>query len=267
MAEVLLAVGTQKGLFLGRSHDRRHWVLDGPHFTMNSVYSVALDTRTPRPRVLVGADSTHWGPSVWWSDDLGGSWQEPTRPAVRFPEGTGASLERVWQLRPAGDEAPGVVFAGTEPAALFRSEDGGETFSLVEPLWQHPQRAQWGAGFGGQGLHTVLTDPRDRDRVTVAVSTGGVYRTADGAGRHRTPVSGRSSCRRGRSSPSSGSACTRSRRMRRTRTGCICRTTAVSTAATTRGRAGGRSTRGFLPTSGSPWRPIRTGAAPPMSSR
>jgi photosystem II stability/assembly factor-like uncharacterized protein len=180
MTEVLLAVGTQKGLFLGRSRDRDVWEFTGPHFPMNAVYSVGIDRRGDRVRLLAGADSSHWGPSVWWSDDLGANWQEPSQPAVKFPARTGASLERVWQLQPAGAEAPGVVYAGTQPAALFRSEDGGETFSMVEALWDHPQRPEWNAGFGGQGLHTILTDPRDPATVTVAVSTGGVYRTTDG---------------------------------------------------------------------------------------
>ncbi|MER5636163.1 exo-alpha-sialidase [Kitasatospora sp. NPDC002227] len=182
MSEILLAVGTQKGLFLARSTDRAEWKLTGPHFPMNAVYSVGIDRRGERPRLLVGADSSHWGPSVWLSDDLGETWEEPSRPAVRFPEHTGTSLERVWQLHPAGPEAPGVVYAGTEPAALFRSTDGGRTFELDEALWGHPQRAEWGAGFGGQGLHTIITDRRDAGAVTVAVSTGGVYRTADGGG-------------------------------------------------------------------------------------
>ncbi|MEV6209885.1 sialidase family protein [Kitasatospora sp. NPDC051914] len=180
MTEVLLAVGTRKGLFLGRSSDREKWEFTGPHFAMNAVYSLAVDRRDGAVRLLVGADSSHWGPSVWWSDDLGASWQEPVRPAVRFPEDTGTSLERVWQLQPAGDEAPGVVYAGTQPAALFRSTDRGETFELVRALWDHPQRPEWNAGFGGQGMHTVLPDPRDAQAVTVAVSTGGVYRTEDG---------------------------------------------------------------------------------------
>ncbi|WP_033213178.1 WD40/YVTN/BNR-like repeat-containing protein [Kitasatospora phosalacinea] len=178
--DFLLAVGTQKGLFLGRSSDREKWEFSGPHFQMNAIYSVGVDRRGGRTRLLVGADSSHWGPSVWWSDDLGASWQEPARPAVRFPERTGASLERVWQLQPAGDEAPGVVYAGTQPAALFRSTDGGESFALVDALWDHPQREHWGAGFGGQGMHTILTDPRDPDALLVAVSSGGAYRTADG---------------------------------------------------------------------------------------
>ncbi|MFB7664301.1 WD40/YVTN/BNR-like repeat-containing protein [Kitasatospora sp. NPDC056138] len=180
MSETLLAVGTQKGLFLGRSPDRARWEFTGPHFPMNAVYSIGIDRREGRVRLLAGADSSHWGPSVWWSDDLGASWQEPPRPAVRFPGHTGTSLERVWQLQPAGAEAPGVVYAGTQPAALFRSEDGGESFALDVPLWSHPHRKDWAAGFGGQGLHTIVTDPRDADALTVAVSTGGVYRTSDG---------------------------------------------------------------------------------------
>ncbi|WP_037604402.1 WD40/YVTN/BNR-like repeat-containing protein [Streptacidiphilus rugosus] len=180
MTETLLAVGTAKGLFLGRSKDRRSWSWTGPHFLMQGVYSVAVDRRGTAPRLLVGADSSHWGPSVFTSDDLGATWQEPAAPAVKFPEGTDASLTRVWQLKPAGPDEPGVVYAGTEPAALFRSEDGGVSFTLNESLWRHPQREQWQAGFGGQGLHTIVLDPRDPRAITIAVSTGGVYRSLDG---------------------------------------------------------------------------------------
>ncbi len=179
MTNVLLAVGTKKGLFVGQ-RSAGDWEFTGPHFPMQAVYSAGIDTRGARPRLLVGADSSHWGPSVFRSDDLGESWHEPARPAVRFPEDTGTSLERVWQLQPAGSDAPGVVYAGTEPGALFRSRDGGESFELVRALWDHPQRGEWGAGYGGQAVHTVVTDPRTADSVTVAVSTGGVYRTADG---------------------------------------------------------------------------------------
>ncbi len=191
MNGVLLAVGTRKGLFVARrGGPGREWGLTGPHFPMQAVYSVGIDTRGVRPRLLAGADSSHWGPSVFRSDDLGATWQEPARSAVRFPEDTGASLERVWQLQPAGPGAPGVVFAGTEPGALFRSEDGGESFELVRPLWDHPQRGEWGAGYGGQAVHTVVTDPRTPRAVTVAVSTGGVYRTGDGGASWRSSNTG-----------------------------------------------------------------------------
>ncbi|MCP9207915.1 WD40/YVTN/BNR-like repeat-containing protein [Streptomyces cucumeris] len=182
MDDVLLAIGTRKGLFLARRSGPSgvDWEFTGPHFPMQAVYSVGIDTRRGRPRLLAGADSSHWGPSVFRSDDLGRTWHEPARPAVRFPEGTDTSLERVWQLHPAGPAAPEVVWAGTEPGALFRSADGGESFDFVRALWDHPQRPSWGAGYGGQAVHTVVTDPRDADTVVVAVSSGGVYRTTDG---------------------------------------------------------------------------------------
>lgn len=185
MADVLLAVGTRKGLFLARrAADARRsggWEFDGPHFNAQAVYSVALDTRPASgPRLLVGGDSAHWGPSVFHSDDLGATWTEPSQPPVKFPQDTGSSLERVWQLEPGGADEPDVVYAGTEPGALFRSQDGGVSFELVRGLWEHPTRKDWVPGGGGLGLHTVLVDPRDSRRVTVAVSTGGAYRTADG---------------------------------------------------------------------------------------
>ncbi|MER5969814.1 exo-alpha-sialidase [Streptomyces sp. NPDC002055] len=179
MTDVLLAVGTRKGLFVGRRRDGV-WSLDGPHFPAQAIYSVGIDTRRSAPRLLAGGDSAHWGPSVFHSDDLGASWHEPKQPAIRYPEDTGTSLERVWQLHPAGPAAPGVVYAGTEPGALFRSEDWGESFELVRPLWEHPTREEWQPGGGGLAVHTVVTDPRDADAVTVAVSAAGVYRSRDG---------------------------------------------------------------------------------------
>jgi len=88
-------------------------------------------------------------------------------------------LERVWQIAP--DPArPGVVWAGAEPTSLWRSQDGGESFSLVRGLWDHPHRPQWYPGQGGAAVHTVLPDPDDEQRVVVAMSTGGVYVSEDG---------------------------------------------------------------------------------------
>ncbi len=179
MTDVLLTVGTRKGLFIGR-RSGGSWEFDGPYFNAQAVYSIGIDTRRSVPRILVGGDSSHWGPSVFHSDDLGRTWVEPAKPAVKFPKDTEASLERVWQLHPAGPAAPDVVYAGTEPAALFRSDDGGETFELVRPLWEHPTRSQWVPGGGGEAVHTVVTDHRDPQAVTVAVSTAGVFRSQDG---------------------------------------------------------------------------------------
>ena len=91
---------------------------------MNSVYAAAIDPRPAAegglPRLLAGADSEHWGPSVFQSDDFGAPWQETEGGAIRFPTDTGEGLVRTWQLRPAGADQPGRVWAGVEPAALFR---------------------------------------------------------------------------------------------------------------------------------------------------
>ncbi len=174
-----LLIGTKKGLWVGNSEDRRDWSLTGPHFPMQSVSACAVDTRGSRPRLLVGATSEHWGPTVSWSDDLGSTWQETTGGGVRFPEGAGASVEALWQLAPDSGDRPGVVWAGTQPSALWRSTDGGESFALVEGLWNHPHRPTWAPGYGGQAIHTILPDPDDDDRVLVAMSTGGVYVTDD----------------------------------------------------------------------------------------
>lgn len=177
---VLLTIGTSKGLFLATSaDDRATWQVSGPHFQMTGVYSVAIDKRRTTPRLLAGVTSSHFGPSVATSDDLGASWQEPSEAPVAFPSSTGASLERVWQLAPGPPDQPDVVYAGTQPSALFRSVDGGVRYELVQPLWDHPHRKQWAAGFGGQAIHTVLPHPADPAQVLVAMSTGGVYRTGD----------------------------------------------------------------------------------------
>lgn len=178
---LLVMVGTMKGAFLFRSDAQRdRFTVTGPHFPGQTVYTMAFDDRGGRQRILAGPSSWHWGAVVSHSDDLGATWSDPADGNVKFPEGTDAALKNVWQLQPAGDDRPGTVYAGVEPAALFRSDDGGERFELVRGLWDHPHRPQWQPGGGGLCLHTVLPDPRDADRVAVAVSTGGVYRTTDG---------------------------------------------------------------------------------------
>ena len=179
MADYLLAIGTNKGLILARSSDRVSWSLSEPAFVMNGVYAVAIDTRTDTPRLLVSATSEHWGPAVFHSDDLGRTWSEPEQGAIVFPDDTDASLGRVWQLAPSRAE-PDVVWAGSEPQGLFRSEDRGVHFEFVRGLWEHPHRPDWGAGYGGAAVHTVLPHPENPDHVLVAMSTGGVYRTEDG---------------------------------------------------------------------------------------
>ncbi len=172
---MVVAVGTAKGAFLLTSGG-----VSEPLFRGDRVPSLAIDTRTDPPRLLAGTVSEHWGPVVRASDDLGRTWSEPAERLLRFPANTGAALVQVWQLQPGAPDEPDTMYAGVEPAALFRSDDRGETWSLVRGLWDHPHRAQWIPGFGGLGLHTILLDPRDAARLHVAISSGGVYRSDDG---------------------------------------------------------------------------------------
>lgn len=179
MADTLLMIGTRKGLWLARSDEHREaWKVSEPEFLMNEIYAVAVDDRGGTQRLFAGAMSSHFGPQVFRSDDQGASWQETPNGAIRFPEDTGRALEQVWQIAPGPASEPDVVYAGTQPSALFRSEDRGETFEMVRALWDHPHRGEWGAGFGGQAIHTIIPD-EDPAKMTVAMSTGGVYQTGD----------------------------------------------------------------------------------------
>lgn len=179
--DVIVLVGTAKGLFCLTADRRRDtWTVAGPWFQGEEIYAAALDSRDGTTRLLIGATSSHWGPSVYRSDDLGASWQEPEPGALAFPEDAEVAVSRVWQLQPASEAEPDVVYAGVEPAALFRSDDRGESFRLDEGLWNHEHRPHWVPGGGGLCLHTIVPHPTGGSRLAVAVSAAGFYRTLDG---------------------------------------------------------------------------------------
>ena|SRR5487761_342647 len=181
MAQTIVMIGTRKGLVLARADtSRRTWTAEEIRFVNQEVYAVAIDPRRDPPRLFAAGTTGWWGPFFAYSDDLGATWVEPKKAPVAFPAETDTALIRVWQIQPAPENQPQVVFAGVEPHALFRSDDGGESFSLVQGLWDHPHRAEWRPGNGGACLHTVLPHPTDARTCLVAMSTGGVYRTADG---------------------------------------------------------------------------------------
>lgn len=179
MSDAILAIGTRKGLFLALSKGGGPFELQPIQFSTVAVHAVAIDTRGPAPRLLAGIEYGHFGPSVMYSDDLGRTWQEAARAPIAFPEKTETTLAKVWQLTPSPTE-PDVVWAGAEPAALFRSEDRGVTYELVESLWEHPHRERWVPGGGGLCLHTIVPHPTDPRVLGVAVSSAGFYRTSDG---------------------------------------------------------------------------------------
>src|SRR5207249_1494366 len=172
--DVLLLIGTSKGLFTLDSSGELH----NPIANGASIPSVAFDAR--RGRVLAGKSSFFWGTGVVYSDDLGKTWTEPEAPNLKFPSDVDAAIKQAWQITPSTADEPNVVYVGVEPAALFRSSDGGETFELVRGLWDHPHRPTWQPGGGGLCLHTIVPDQRDPSHLMVAISTGGVYQSNDG---------------------------------------------------------------------------------------
>ncbi len=179
--DVLLLVGTMKGAFVLRSNAaRRKWDVGGPYFPGMAVYAMAYDQRASRRRVWASPGSEFWGTALAHTDDFGRSWTEPDRYAVKFPEETGASIARIWQILPGRAEEPDTLYAGVQPAALFASHDGGATWALNEGLWNHEHRPRWQPGAGGLCLHTIVQDPARPERMLIAVSAAGVYRTEDG---------------------------------------------------------------------------------------
>jgi photosystem II stability/assembly factor-like uncharacterized protein len=179
--DVLVLVGTMKGAFLFRSNGARaRWDVSGPHFPGHAVYAMAFDGRAGRKRLWASTTSMHWGSVLRTSDDFGATWTNPEQANVKFPADTGLALANIWQIRPGPPQEPNVLWCGVEPASLFESRDGGETWELVRGLHDHPDRPRWEPGGGGLCLHTILPDPANRERMLVAISTGGVYRTEDG---------------------------------------------------------------------------------------
>ncbi|MFN8586340.1 MAG: exo-alpha-sialidase [Candidatus Eisenbacteria bacterium] len=175
----VLFVGTVKGLFVLHADARREaWKTAGPFFAGEQVPALALDPRDGR--LYVASQSWHWGTTIRTSDDLGQHWSDPAQGVLRFPEGSGLTMEQVWQLQPGRASEPGVIYAGVAPAALFRSADRGASWEHVRGLQEHPHRDRWMPGFGGLCLHTIVLDPENLDRITVAVSAAGVYRSEDG---------------------------------------------------------------------------------------
>src|SRR5438477_252279 len=92
------------------------------------------------------ANETMPAPSAVTSDDLGKTWSMPETPNLQFPADTEASIKAAWQIVPASKHEPDVIYVGVEPAALFKSVDGGKTFELVRGLWDHPHRPTWQPG-------------------------------------------------------------------------------------------------------------------------
>jgi len=189
--EALVLVGTMKGAFAFRSDiKRKKWKMDGPHFRGEAVYALLHDTRGGRARTYAATNSTHWGPTVRFSDDGGKTWSSDEGRSVRFSPDSGRAVAQIWQIAPGPSDNPDVLYCGVEPAALFESRDAGQTWEPNQGLLDHEHQPRWEPGGGGLCLHTIVLDPRDARRMLIAISTGGVYRSDDGGKTWRARNSG-----------------------------------------------------------------------------
>jgi len=189
MSGVRVLVGTRKGAFvLTADGKRKDWTVEGPHFPGWEMYH--LKGSPADPDRIYASQSTGWhGQVMQRSDDGGKSWAavgnefsyDGVTGTHQWYDGTPHPWEfaRVWHLEPSHTD-PDVVLAGVEDAALFRSSDGGQTWQELSGLRGHGSGPHWQPGAGGMCLHTIIVDPRDADRMYVAISAAGAFRTTDG---------------------------------------------------------------------------------------
>jgi hypothetical protein len=170
--KVLLLVGTKKGAFILESDERRHsFALRGPYCEAWPINHVIGDAKTGT--IYAGGGNAWFGPAIWKSSDLGAKWTHSSEGLAYAPGETPVSS--IWSIAQGADH----LFAGVEPAGLFQSEDGGESWSHVQGLRDHPSRPQWQPGGGGLILHSIVLHP-DGKAIWVAISSAGVFYSGDG---------------------------------------------------------------------------------------
>lgn len=172
-SNVALLLGTPKGAFmLDGNAERTEWVTRGPLCEGWPIHDISIE---PVSGALLAASGSPWyGPAVWRSDDLGTTWSHSS---VGLTYGDdGPKVKTVWNVT-ATDRA---IYAGVEPAGLFKSTDGGVTWSHVAGLTSHPTRSEWQPGAGGLILHSIVPHRTDENRLWVGISAVGTFETVDG---------------------------------------------------------------------------------------
>ena len=217
MSGVRVLVGTRKGAFILTSDGKRkRWRVSGPHFAGWEIYHLKGSPVDPN-RLYASQTSGWFGQIIQRSEDGGKRWEAAGGGLTTAPSGmpvaesnkfvydtspeTGKPLtthqwydgtqhpwefKRVWHLEPSLTD-PDTVYAGVEDAALFRSTDGGQTWQELAGLRGHGTGLEWHPGAGGMGLHTILLDPSDPERIFVAISAAGAFRSDD-AGQTWRPI-------------------------------------------------------------------------------
>ena len=196
MSRVRLLVGTRKGAFVLTSDGTREsWDVSGPHFGGWEIYH--LKGSPADPNCIYASQSSSWfGQVIQRSSDGGKTW-ESVGNKFSYDGPTGTHLwydgtphpwdfARVWHLEPSAND-PDTVLAGVEDAALFRTTDGGQTWNELPGLRTHESGKVWQPGAGGMCLHTIVVDPTRPDRIFIAISAAGVFRSDD-AGKSWRPM-------------------------------------------------------------------------------
>jgi hypothetical protein len=189
MTKIRVHLGTAKGAFVLTTDGRRSdWQVEGPHFGGWEIFHMKGSPVNP-DRIYASQASDWTGQVVQRSDDGGRSWEavgnefayEGETGTHQWYDGTPHPWDfaKVWHLEPSPHD-PDTVFAGVEDAALFRSTDGGHSWSELPALRTHSTGQTWQPGAGGLCLHTILIDPSNTDRMYVAISAAGAFRTDDG---------------------------------------------------------------------------------------
>ncbi|WP_373231886.1 WD40/YVTN/BNR-like repeat-containing protein [Cohnella sp.] len=177
--QVKLLVGTNKGIFVYSSNeDRRDWKLSGPYLSGWEVYSVLGDSRNGHT-LFAGTSHAAYGASIRASYDFGETWTQIEQGPSYSPE-SGFALNRIWQLVQGAPSQPDTLYAGVEEAGIFVSQDRGLSWRELSGLTSHPTRPSWFPGAGGMCLHTIIIDPNRPEKMWVAMSAVGVFRSDDG---------------------------------------------------------------------------------------
>jgi photosystem II stability/assembly factor-like uncharacterized protein len=189
MSGVRVLVGTRKGAFILTSDGtRKQWEVAGPHFAGWEIYHMKGSPADP-DRLYASQTSGWFGQLIQRSNDAGKTWEPMDNKFVydgdagthQWYDGTPHPWEfkRVWHLEPSLND-PDIVYAGVEDAALFRTADGGKSWSELKGLREHGSGPRWQPGAGGMCLHSIIVDPNDPERIFIAISAAGAFRSDDG---------------------------------------------------------------------------------------
>lgn len=171
---IILCIGTKKGLFVAEAaKTRRKFELRGPFGSGVAVYAALIDRRGT-PRIYASSCNAFFGMKILRSTDLGKKFKE-TKSAPAFPAEDGRALANIWSLEAGANKKD--LWCGVEPASLFHSSNGGDSWEMVAGISNHEHARQWHPGNGGLCMHTIL---RDGHRMHLGISTGGHYLSEDG---------------------------------------------------------------------------------------